>query len=564
MQTGNNQTTHRRKSIREKMDNVVVLSCCSLSSLLLVGHAIRQRSKWIRAFHLPASVVGGIVGWIFFAIVDIFDVGSSIADDWFSVGWNVLPSICTDVVFSCLFLGSRVPRPSEVLSSPRREHLMYGLVVVFGQYFVSCIVTIVSRWADPTLAAPFATVMPYGFAGGPVVAEAMKPLYAVDSFNYPDGYALALLAATIGMFAGVICGTVLVNMAPLQNSLHVQTDPDTAASRSCIRRFKASMIELKSTAGPSDMIPPRRRVDFPVTEQTVSVDSIDSLALHLCMIGMVMFGASLLRIPFVLIEEAFPTGSFLERSNILSVLPLFLFCLIAGIIIQYFIDRWYTDSATGKSFIDRPTIVRISNTAQDILVVAAISRLGRNGLPPGVYGLGPFFHIILTRGIPFALVCAAGVAWGVFAFWFLGPRLLPDYWVERALVEFGVSIGATSTGLLLLRMADPEGRSPVLSDFTYKQILHVLFTGGGFFDVLIPIPLCSATNSAWPLLVVVSVIIGGLIFFHPMVRRRRQRGGGTPIRSTRTVEIVPSNATGVVDMGDATIHLNEDEGSKGL
>ena len=48
-------------------------------------------------------------------------------------------------------------------------------------------------------------------------------------------------------------------------------------------------------------------------------------------------------------------------------------------------------------------------------------------------------------------------------------------------------------------MADPDGKTPVLRDFTFKQIFHVLITGGGFFDVLIPIPLCAASGSAWPL-----------------------------------------------------------------
>ena len=43
----------------------------------------------------------------------------------------------------------------------------------------------------------------------------MKDLYAEDSFNYPDGYSLALLAATVGMFGGVIVGALLVNFAPL-------------------------------------------------------------------------------------------------------------------------------------------------------------------------------------------------------------------------------------------------------------------------------------------------------------------------------------------------------------
>ena len=39
------------------------------------------------------------------------------------------------------------------------------------------------------------------------------------------------------------------------------------------------------------------------------------------------------------------------------------------------------------------------------------------------------------------------------------------------------SIGATSTGLLLLRMADPDGKTPVMRDFTFKQIFHVMITG---------------------------------------------------------------------------------------
>ena len=197
----------------------------------------------------------------------------------------------------------------------------------------------------------------------------------------------------------------------------------------------------------------------------------------------------------MLVEELFPPSSFLGRSHLLSALPLFLFCLLGGLLLQSAVDRWHTDATTGKSFIDRRTIVALSNTSQDVLVVAAIARLGRNGLPPGVHGLGSFLHTVFTSGVPLLLVCLGGLAWGVGSFWAIAPRLLPDFWAERALVEFGVSIGATSTGLLLLRMADPEGRTPVLRDFTCKQIFHVLLTGGGFFDVLLPIPVTAASGS---------------------------------------------------------------------
>ncbi len=79
--------------------------------------------------------------------------------------------------------------------------------------------------------------------------------------------------------------------------------------------------------------------------------------------------------------------------------------------------RSYTDGPTGKSFIDRRTVIAISNTAQDILIVAAIARLGRSGLPPGVHGLGSFLHTVFTSGVPLLLVCVAGIVWGVVAFW---------------------------------------------------------------------------------------------------------------------------------------------------
>ena len=53
-----------------------------------------------------------------------------------------------------------------------------------------------------------------------------------------------------------------------------------------------------------------------------------------------------------------------------------------------------------------------------------------------------------------------------------GCSVLPDYWVQRSLAELGQSMGVTSTGLLLLRMTDPENQTPALAAFSYKQVAH--------------------------------------------------------------------------------------------
>merc|ERR1740130_1949909 len=524
-----------------EVEKIVVTSSCTIGLLLLAGHLIRGRSKWLRALHLPASVVGGLVGFCFFGAVEACGAGD-LADDWFADGWSVLPGFCTNIIFCSLFIGTRVPHPSEILASPRREHFLYGLIVVFGQWATSCVCTIFFGLFTE-LDGPFATVMPYGYAGGPVVAEAMKDLYAEDSFNYPDGYSLALLAATVGMFVGVIAGALLVNFAPLSTGLAAEDRPSPSASADAahqpgpsrsgvLPRVRASaskmgnaLLKLKETAPESDHYAAAERPS--AGQQSVSVESMDTLVFHLCLVMLVMLLGYVLRIPFVAVEELFPTGSFFEKANLLSVLPLFLFCLVAGLGLQKVIDTWFTDRLTGKSFVDRATMERISNSAQDVLIVVAISRLGRGGLPPGVHGLGRFLSVVMARGLPFLLTCMAGLVWGISVFWYVAPRMLPNYWAERALVEFGVSIGATSTGLLLLRMADPENKTGVLRDFPFKQIFHVMITGGGFFDVLVPIPLTASTNSAWPLLIVCLLIMGVVVAAHPAASRdcRRRLSG---------------------------------------
>ena len=242
----------------------------------------------------------------------------------------------------------------------------------------------------------------------------MEPLYAVDSFNYPDGYPLALLAATVGMFLGVICGAVLVNLAPLAGKAPDASGGGGTGSvpystsqrlRLRLRKMGAAVAALKATAPESDHYGPRERPA--AATQTVSAESLDSLMFHVCLVLCVMCVGYVLRLPVVAIEEVFPKGSFLQKSNLLSVLPLFLFCLLGGLAVQKCVDR------TRSTFIDRETIVRISNTAQDVLIVAAISRLGRNGLPPGVHGLGNFFRVVFESGALFILVCVGGIAWGV-------------------------------------------------------------------------------------------------------------------------------------------------------
>src|SRR5699024_3434204 len=66
----------------------------------------------------------------------------------------------------------------------------------------------------------------------------------------------------------------------------------------------------------------------------------------------------------------------------------------------------------------------------------------------------------------------------------LGSRILPTFWFERGIGDFGQSTGITATGLLLMRVVDPEMKSPAYEAFGYKQLVFEPFLGGGLVTAL--------------------------------------------------------------------------------
>jgi ESS family glutamate:Na+ symporter len=116
-------------------------------------------------------------------------------------------------------------------------------------------------------------------------------------------------------------------------------------------------------------------------------------------------------------------------------------------------------------YIDEDLISKISGFALDVLLVSALATLS--------------LDVIGENIVPFLLLAFVAMVWNVFAFMKLGPRMIPEYWFERGLGDFGQATGMTATGLLLMKIADPDHQTPALEAFGYKQILFEPFVGGG-------------------------------------------------------------------------------------
>jgi len=190
--------------------------------------------------------------------------------------------------------------------------------------------------------------------------------------------------------------------------------------------------------------------------------------------------------------------------KIIKSFPLFPLCMLGGLVVQLVEQRF-----DKHHLIDSGLIRRIQNTSLDFLVVAAVATIQVASLRAGL--------------APFLILIAAGIAWNVFCVLVLARRLLPNAWFERSIAEMGQSMGVTATGLLLLRVVDPDYETPAADAFASKQLLHEPFMGGGLWTSM-AIPLLAMWGGMSVFLVSVGAVVVWLAILAVMRRLRRNDG----------------------------------------
>lgn len=414
--------------------NAVIIFCL-LSVLLVLGKLLRVALPILQRLYLPSSVVGGLVGLILISVFREY-----IPDNWIG-GMKQLPGFLINVVFASLFLGKVTPSFKKVwnLALPQ---LCMGQLLAWGQYVFGlglCGFLLMPYFGVP---AAFGNLLEIGFQGGHGTVGGLTSTF--EAFKWSDGIALGYTVATAGMVLGIVAGMVLVNWALRKGVIQeVQTfgDRDKLEQRGIYR------LKNRPDAG----------------KQTVSCDSIDSLAWHIALIGLaILIGFGMLK-GFQYLEIKLFPGS--TGKRIFSGFPLFPLCMIGGLILQKVMEK-----VKAHMLIDHGQMQRLAGGALDFLVVAAVATIQ--------------ISVVAANWKPLLVLIAAGTLWSIVLVVYLAPRLFKEAWFERAIAEFGQSLGVTATGLLLLRTVDPENKTVAAESFGYKQLLHEPFMGGGLWTAL--------------------------------------------------------------------------------
>ena len=450
-----------------------VPSFIGLCLLLLVGHVLRTKIRLLQWLYLPSCVIAGLVGLA--ALQGCRWVGHPVPEVW-TLGWSRLPAVLINVVFACLFLGVTLPKVSTIWHRAGPQ-VVYGQIVAWGQYVVGVGLVLFVLGRVFGLPAMFGGILPVGFEGGHGTAAGMGPVFVER--GWPEGKDMALASATFGILGAIVVGMILVNWATRRGYT--------------VRRLRPQDVPEDDTIG---IIPVGQRPS--AGKLTVKSDAIESFTLNLVFVGIAILIGWLLKQGLLGVERLIPL---LAKHKLLASFPLFPLCMLGGLAVQFWEQRF-----DRYKLLDIGLTRRIQNCALDFLVVAAIATIRLDVVAKGL--------------VPLLIRVAAGIGWNVFCVLVLARRVLPDAWFERSIAEMGQSMGVTATGLLLLRVVDPDYESPAADAFAYKQLVHEPFLGGGLWTST-AIPLL-AIWGGWP---VFAITLGAVVFwlgvaFVPMLLRR--------------------------------------------
>ncbi|NLV40734.1 MAG: sodium:glutamate symporter [Candidatus Hydrogenedentes bacterium] len=426
-------------------------SLVALGLLLGAGRVVLGRMRVLRALFLPVAVVSGVLGLLLgpqglgAAAGAALGAGHPLAGGlfpaWVPESWAALPKLLITVVFAGLLLGGPIPPAREVWRKSGPQ-ILHGYTLAFGQYALAflVVVLVLSPYfgVDPTAGA----LIEIAFTGGHGTAAGMAPSFELAGF--PEGRDLALGLATVGIIAGVVLGTLYINIAVRTGCVPVAClEPDTA--------------------GEADIPEPAAAADSEAAGEADADGGADVLTIQLALLALAVAAGWLLKEGLVLLE-ARTWGAWTE-TPLMPLVPLFPLAMIGGVAVQLALSRLGLDH-----LVHRGLLHRVTGAALDFLIAAALATMS--------------LRVIGGHWEAFAVLSLTGLCWSIFAFWVLAPRMIPGRWFERALADMGQSTGVVATGLLLLRVSDPRNRTGALEAFGCKQLLFEPFVGGGLVTAL--------------------------------------------------------------------------------
>lgn len=396
-----------------------------LSVLLLVGTFLRAKVKLFQSLYLPASVIGGFIGMIISPEILGRFSNYSIYEEWIKT-YSLLPGILSVPIFAAIPLGMFLNENKNIKSMyPSKVLICFGLFqcASMSQSAIGYATNMFFSKINPQLNMyrTFGYELSAGFAGGHGLAAATGKL--LEGFGIPQweiAQGVALTTATIGLIGGIVFGIIFINLAVRKNKTKIIKRINDNADKSVEVGYNKDINKQNSLG-----------------RETFLSSSIETITFHLAII-------------FTVCGIAYIVLNFVKKMNIagLNVLPVWTYSMIIMFALNFIIKKlnlvWMVDAKVKA---------KIMGTLSDFAIVSAMTSLP--------------IKAIINYIAPITVMCILGF---IITYLLVFPLnsffFKEDYSFERAIISWGTLTGVLITGMTLLKICDPEYKSPALSEFS--------------------------------------------------------------------------------------------------
>lgn len=399
----------------------VVYDFSIMSLLILVGFFLRKHFKIFQNLYIPASLIGGFLGCILGPQI-LGRISPIYLTSWYDNGISAWSSVMMCVIFSASFLGKKSENMGETtLSCTLTAMLSHQTQIIAGLICVGICIFLMGY----DLPIAFGYTACYGFYGGHGTAASVGSI--LQDMGWQEGTDVAVTMATAGLVFGIVFGVIMINIAARKGKTKYVKEPAAVPTE-----ILCGYIAPKN----------RKPYGYAATQN----DTLDPFCFNFCFVGIICLVAYLLRMAII--------SCWAPMKNV----PWFAYCLVLSMIINTVMNK-----AGYGDVLDRGSMNRISGTSMEYLVCAACMTIN--------------LKTVVVYAVPLAMTIIAVAICNTLVITFVGNHIFATDSFERQMGVFGQSSGVLATGLMLVRILDPEGRSSaadgICAGSTFGYLLQV-------------------------------------------------------------------------------------------
>ena len=364
------------------------------SGLLIIGLFLRSKVGFLQKMFIPVAVVGGLVGLL---------LGSEVLGKFcpYYIHWSDNVSGFANPLLAILFVTQFI-----ALSFDRRMIKKCSLIFLISATVIAAQVLSAMGLGKVFGLPDGAALLPFGaFYGAHGIPQVIAGIYdTLGYWNYDEASAFGTTYATIGMLYGIIVGIVILNYG---------------IRKGWVTAEKSGNLSKEDYTGILDK---ENRFKF-MTAYTSDI-AFDPLTLHF---GIVL---AIMLVAYGLLQILHMVPLF---SGFAIYVPAILVSLVFGVVIK---------RTPAAQFIDNESLAHVGTLALEYLIITAIATMK--------------LDVIMNNAAAILTISFAGLILTTIILMVLPKPWLKQNWLENAMVMFGAWTGSTATGMMLLRIADPE------------------------------------------------------------------------------------------------------------